>query len=343
MKVDTQPASARHNSQRIIVFNHKGGVGKTTLTINIAAALAELGKRVLLVDGDPQCNLTSYLVEDSVVDSLLDESDGPKGATLWSAIKPVVEGVGAVRIVEPIEYKDNLFLLPGDLRLSEFESELNQLWNECFQRKIRGFRGTAALSWLVNEVARKKKIDFVLFDSGPNIGALTRVIVLDCDHLIIPAACDLFSVRALKTLGQTLAGWISDWKMVSDLAPGDIYVLPGKPKLLGYIPQRFRVYRGEVVAGQSGFLTQIEKHIYSDVVTALRRVDPSLASGSPSHLKLGQVKDFGSLAPESQRQGVAFKDVLTSNTGNLAEADAAFAHIAKKIIERTGKGNETKP
>lgn len=69
----------RHHSKRIAIFNHKGGVGKTTLTLNIAAAVASLGKQVLLVDSDPQCNLTSYLLEDRVVDNLLDQSDGPEG------------------------------------------------------------------------------------------------------------------------------------------------------------------------------------------------------------------------------------------------------------------------
>ena len=66
---------ARHSSKRIALFNHKGGVGKTTLTVNVAMALAAQGKTVLLVDSDPQCNLTSYLIDDEVVDDLLDTSE----------------------------------------------------------------------------------------------------------------------------------------------------------------------------------------------------------------------------------------------------------------------------
>jgi len=93
-------ASPAQRIPRFVVFNHKGGVGKTTLTVNLAAAVTELGKRVLLVDSDPQGNLTSYLIEDAVVDDLLDNSDGPEGSTLWSALKPVTEGIGEPKAIE---------------------------------------------------------------------------------------------------------------------------------------------------------------------------------------------------------------------------------------------------
>lgn len=326
----------RNKAPRLAIFNHKGGVGKTTLTVNIAAAIAELGKNVLLVDADPQCNLTSYLVEDTVVDHLLDTSDSAAGQTLWSALKPIVEATGEQREIKPIELSTpNLFLLPGDVRLSEFEAELNQMWAECFQRKLKGFRGTAALSFLINTIVEQKEIDFVLYDSGPNIGALSRIVLLDCDYFIVPAACDLFSVRAMKTLGHTLANWVTDWMTISRLAPDGIELLPGHPKFLGYIPQRFRVYRGEVISGQTDYLIEIEKHVFSDIVTVLKKVDSDLVSGSMSHLKLGQIKDYGSLAPASQKQGVPFKDVDFGRANQAAEASKAFKAIAEKIVSRT--------
>jgi cellulose biosynthesis protein BcsQ len=168
----------RHRAKRVAIFNHKGGVGKTTLTLNVAAALGYLGKKVLLVDSDPQCNLTAYLLEDKIVDDLLDHSDDDGGETLWSALKPIVEADVNVQAIPVKELNiKNLYLLPGDIRLNAFEAELNQLWADCVLRKIKGFRGTAALSAIVNDVAAELDADFVFFDSGPNIGPLNRSIL----------------------------------------------------------------------------------------------------------------------------------------------------------------------
>ena len=79
----------RAEAKRISIFNHKGGVGKTTLTFNLAYQLAEMGKRVLLVDSDPQCNLTAYVIDPEVLDDLLDKADTEEGETVWSAVKPM--------------------------------------------------------------------------------------------------------------------------------------------------------------------------------------------------------------------------------------------------------------
>jgi cellulose biosynthesis protein BcsQ len=335
--VEKGPGSTRHKSHRLAIYNHKGGVGKTTLTVNIASALASLGKRVLLVDSDPQCNLTSYLVEASVVDDLLDHSDDEDGRTVWSALKPIAEATGDFRAVEPIESSKNIFLLPGDIRLSEFEQELNQLWNECFQRRLKGFRGTTALSLLVNAISTRHKIDYVFYDAGPNIGPLNRVVLLDCDFFIVPAACDVFSLRALKSLGHTLSVWIREWATIVDLAPDSIYRVPGKPRFLGYIPQRFRVYGGKATIPYADYLPKLEKQINDDIVTVLRRVDPRLASASLGQHKLGEIKDFGGLATASQTQGVAIRDADVGTAEQRAAAEKAFLAIAKKIIQRTEK------
>jgi len=326
----------RHRAKRIALFNHKGGVGKTTLTVNIAAALGSMGKRVLLVDADPQCNLTSYLVAEDVLDTWLDESDTSAGVTLWTALRPIVQATGDLYQIEPVEPGiRKVLLLPGDIRLSDFEEELTQMWSDCFQRKLRGLRGNSALSQLVNSISADHGIDYVFYDCGPNVGPLNRVILLDCNFFIVPAACDLFSIRALKTLGQTLATWVSDWRMINRLAPDGIYLLRGDPRFLGYIPQHFRIYRGQVASGYSRYMSQIEKHIASDVVKVLRKIDPKLASTSLSQNKLGQIKDFGTLANESQVQGVPLMLASAGTPAQRQQAQLAFESIARKIIALT--------
>lgn len=325
----------RHPSHRLALYNHKGGVGKTTLTVNIASALAKAGKRVLLVDADPQCNLTSYLVEADVVDSWLDKSDTETGNTIWSAIKPVVEATGKVREVTPFERLKNIYLLPGDIQLSAFEQDLPQIWTECLQRKVRGYRGATAISDAVNLIAKRTKADFVFYDIGPNIGPLNRVILLDCDFFIVPAACDLFSTRALSTLGHSLSSWINEWLIISQLAPDDTFLLPGKPKFMGYILQRFRMYGGTISGSFAPYVAKLEKAANSDIAAVLRRIDKDLASSSVSHNKLGQVKDFGSLAPLAQAQGRPFALVEGGSPEQKQQAAAEFDRIAKHIIQRT--------
>jgi cellulose biosynthesis protein BcsQ len=322
----------RPRAVRLSIFNHKGGVGKTTLTMNLAAALGRLGRKVLLVDTDPQCNLTSYLVDSDVVDDLLDRSDTKDGATVWSAVKPISDATGSVANINAIELAaKGLWLIPGDIRLSEFESDLNDFWNQSLQRKPRGFRGTTAISDMVSEACIKHNIDYVLYDSGPNIGPLNRVILLDCDHFIVPVAADLFSLRALKTLGRTLSRWITEWETISSLAPEGLSLLPGHPAFLGYVPEGFRTYGGSPTVLQSKYLAQISRDINSEVVGLLREISPDLVSSRRKSHVLAEIKDFGALVPASQLSGEPLDSVSAGSSTQRDQARTAFATLAKAV------------
>ena len=215
--------------------------------------------------------------------------------------------------IAAVERSANVFLLYGDLKLADFEQELPHT---------------------VNEVAARHDVDFVFYDCGPNIGALNRAILLDCDYFIVPAALDEFSIRALKTLGITLENWIKTWRTVVDLAPDEIYLLPGMPKFLGYIIQRFRVYGGQVSAGQAAYLPRFERQIYSDVVSRLRAINTQLASESMGENVLGEVRDFSSVAALSQIQGVAIENVQGGSQDLKTIAKQSFSEIVRKIVER---------
>ncbi len=332
----------RHGT-RIALYNHKGGVGKTTITVNVGAALAEAGKTVLLVDSDPQCNLTSHFFDDDFINKLLDDSAKPGGRTIWSALKPVADLVGDVNFVRPYDtVVDELYLLPGDIRLSEFEIFLADSWTDCFKRRLGGLRATCAISSLVNQLSDDIKADFVLYDTGPNIGPLNRALLLDCDYFVVPVACDLFSVRALSTLGQTLKSWVLDWQTITSLAPDGIDLMPGMPKYLGHIPQQFKVYGQTMVKNQSYYLGQVNKRLYSEVTNVLRAVNTSLAPkavGAP----LGEVKEFGVLIQLAQQQGVPLSDVDGGVRYQKEQAVSVFNKIARSILKKIDADSTTHP
>jgi cellulose biosynthesis protein BcsQ len=329
--------------KKIALFNHKGGVGKTTLTVNIADALADLGKKVLLVDADPQCNLTAFYVEEDKLEDLLGES-GEEGseATLWSAIKPVVAGRGDIAPVELWEVgSKNTRLFPGDVMLSMYEEELPQAWTESFARKTRGYDVMTAMSRAVSVAAENWEADVVIYDVGPNVGALNRAVVLDCDAFITPVAADLFSLRALSTVGVSVARWIRDWQTIRGLAlPENVPTLfNGKPAFLGYVTSAYKVNSGRSAANpHADWEKRIAPRVRDRIVADMRAVDPALVPHGGN--KLGAIKNFHSLAPQAQKYGLAIGKLRGYvNSGYYVTVDEAaeeFKELAQEIVNRTG-------
>jgi hypothetical protein len=89
-----------------------------------------------------------------------------------------------------------------------------------------------------------------------------------------------------------------------------------------------------MVQQHSHYLSQIEKDIYSQVVALLRKVDPELAQGNMAQFKLGEIKDFGSLVPSSQREGLPFYSVSAGTPEQRAAAKQALTALAKKVEQR---------
>ena len=322
-------------------FNHKGGVGKTTLTVNVADALVDLGVRVLMVDADPQCNLTSFYLDEKQLDALLGESDDVNGGTLWSAIKPVVDGKGPIKQVDAYEIKDGLYLCPGDVLLADYEEELPAAWTGSFARKGRDYDVMCALSKASREMGKRYGVDLVIYDVGPNVGPLNRTILLDSDFFTTPVAADLFSLRALSTVGRSVARWIADWKTVRGLASPDArkVLLHGMPVYLGYITSAYKVSSGRNSTKPHDYWEgKIAPRVRDRVVDPLRTVDPALVPHSSN--KLAAIKDFHSLAPQAQEYGLAIGKlrgrVNSGYNAQVAEAAEEFDSLAKEIRKRIG-------
>jgi hypothetical protein len=278
--------------------------------------------------------LTSYLFEDTVVDDWLDKSETETGETIWTAIKPVFHETGDYKLILPkATYTGNLYCIPGDIMLSEYEEDLADSWTSCLKRKIGSFKKTTAISRYINKLIEYNNFDYIFFDSGPNIGPLNRIILLDCDFFIIPAACDLFSIRALRTLGKTIEKWIKDWETINMLAPDNIFLFKGRPHLLGFIPQRFRVYGGSPSMSYRGFVPLLERNIHSEIIVRLQRIDKLLVDNK-SRTKLGSIQDYGSIANEAQKKGVPIWRVGSRYIRLERNAKGSFQEIAKNIINR---------
>jgi cellulose biosynthesis protein BcsQ len=325
----------------LALFNHKGGVGKTTLTVNLTDALVDLGLRVLMVDADPQCNLTSFFLNEKQLDELLGESDDVNGGTLWSAIKPVVDGKGPIKDIELFKIRSGMFLCAGDVLLADYEEELPSAWTGSFARKQRDYDVMCALSLAVRNLAKKSDVDLIIYDVGPNVGPLNRTILLDADYFATPVGADLFSLRALSTVGRSLARWIRDWETVRNLAtPSDQkMLLTGKPIYLGYITSAYKVSSGRMATRPHEYWeAKIAPRVRDRIVGDLRKVDPSLVPHGS--YKISAIKDFHSLAPQAQANGIAIGKLRGHvNPGYYAqveEAETEFRHLAQEVIKRIG-------
>jgi cellulose biosynthesis protein BcsQ len=336
-------AKKKRPPQTLALFNHKGGVGKTTLSVNLADAFIDLGWRVLLVDADPQCNLTSFYMEEKDLDLLLGESDDVNGGTIWSPIKPVVEGKGPIKEIDAFSVpgRDGLFFCPGDVLLADYEEELPAAWTGSFARKIRDYDVMCALSRASRALAEKYQADVVIYDVGPNVGPLNRTILLDADYFATPVAADLFSLRALSTVGRSLARWIRDWETVRNLASAADrpMLLHGKPKYIGYITSAYKVSSGRNSTKPHEYWeARIAPRVRDRIVDDIRKVDASLVPANSN--KVGSIKDFHSLAPQAQQLGLAIgklKGHVNSGYYNqVQEAADEFLVLAKETLIRMG-------
>jgi len=326
----------------LALFNHKGGVGKTTLSINMADAMIDLGLRMLLIDADPQCNLTSFFLEEKQLDELLGESGEESGSTIWSAIKPVVDGKGPIKEIIPFELRPGLFLCPGDVLLSDYEEELPSAWTGSFARKERDYDVMCCLSRAGRELGKQYDVDLVIYDVGPNIGPLNRTILLDMDFFVTPVAADLFSLRALSTVGRALTRWIRDWQTVRELATAadKPKLLGGWPIFLGYITSAYKVSSGRNATRPHEYWeAKIAPRVRDRIVEDLKNVNSSLVPFSGSN-KIAMIKDFHSLAPQAQTSGLAIGKLKGHvNPGYYAQVEQAaseFRALAREVIRRMG-------
>jgi cellulose biosynthesis protein BcsQ len=242
----------------ISIFNNKGGVGKSTLTYHMGCALAEEGKRVLLVDLDPQSNLTLYGLTERQLEEIWSEEEDfivdyqaakikyskeafdefhKKNHSIHYLIKPIEDGESdEPNLSEPVHLMKGLDLIPGRLTLHLFESKLSKNWSEAFLGDPQAIRTVTAIRKKCEEYAEKYEYDVVLIDTSPSLSALNKVIISNSDCFIIPCAPDMFSDYGIRNIGNALSVWKKEFEtMYSLLSDSKRKYFPESfVKLIGY-------------------------------------------------------------------------------------------------------------
>jgi cellulose biosynthesis protein BcsQ len=165
-----------------------------------------MGKRILVADFDPQANLTSMFLTEPELEKLWDP-DNTQDQSVMAPLSPIIRGLGDIGRTPLQRIAPNIRLIPGDLNLSNFESNLSEAWGDCLDGKEPAFRTTSSLYRITRQAAEQFDADLVLIDVGPNFGAINRAALICADAVVIPVAPDLFSIQGLRNLGPTLKNW----------------------------------------------------------------------------------------------------------------------------------------
>jgi len=162
-------------SKKIAISNQKGGVGKTDLCVNLGASLAKLGKKVLIIDLDPQSNTTSYLLGES--------------ASLSSHDVLTNENVGAKEAIKNTPF-ENLDIMPGHIDLCAAQIQLLNDVDMQFKlkQKLNQLRG----------------YDYVIMDTPPSLGVLTVNALAAADEVVIPIQTHYLALEGVAKLVDTI-------------------------------------------------------------------------------------------------------------------------------------------
>ena len=181
----TEPLPRPERTRVMVVANQKGGVGKTTTTVNIAAALAQHGLRVLVVDLDPQGNASTAL-----------SIDHHRGTP--STYDAIVDGTPLVDIVQPSPEIEGLFVVPATIDLAGAEIELVSL----VARESRLRKALHAHPLIFGE--GEDRIDYVFVDCPPSLGLLTLNALVAGDEMLIPIQAEYYALEGLGQLIETV-------------------------------------------------------------------------------------------------------------------------------------------
>jgi len=339
-------------TKSICLFNHKGGVSKTTTTFNLGWSLADQGKRVLIVDLDSQCNLTGLVLGFNAIDQDHMESFYLNRDQL--TLQPIVEAL--IGGMTPGIFMDrnkasvletgrkNLFLLPGHLDVADLDSQIS-----VSLKIAAGIPATknipGGLPKLLQEIAVTVGADYMLYDLSPNVGGLNEVILMSSDYFIVPASPDYFCLQAINSLAKNITKWHTEIEQFKRANGFDDRSFPIKnsPQFLGVIQQRYRPRNEKPSVSFQNWIDKIRSSINETLVPSLKKigcvvdrgeVQAILAGTDLQPYDLAHISDFNSLIAISQQLS---KPIFALTDQEIKQVGKVFGHAENTMVESRNK------
>jgi len=348
-------------TKSICLFNHKGGVSKTTTAFNLGWSLADMGKKTLIVDLDSQCNLTGIVlgfeaVGDDKLDAFYKSRDN---LTMKPIVEALIDGTAPRTFMETDKGKllstkhNNLFLLPGYINVADLDAQISvSLKIASGIPATRNIPGN--LPKILQEIAEANKIDYMLYDLSPNVGGLNEVALMSSDYFIVPTSPDYFCLQAVGSLEKNIMKWHREIKRFREDNQFDSASFPikNKPKFIGAIQQRYRPRNERPAKSFREWIDLIRESIDSKLVPSLEKIgcvipradlEQALKGTNLTPYDLEQVPDFNSLIAISQKLSkpiFALTDEDIGQVGNVQETmtenrdkfAALFKELARRVV-----------
>lgn len=338
-------------AKTIALFNNKGGVSKTTTTFHLGWKLAEMGYKTLIVDTDPQCNLTGLCLNTDK-ESKLSKFYQENNYNIKDSLSPVFDGKP-----EPLkaancykfEENANLFLLPGHIEFSEYDATYSIAENltgtlGLFQNVPGALRNVLQLT------GTEYNLDFILLDMSPSISATNANILMESDYFILPCAPDYFCYMAIESLTKVFPRWNIIYSKLKEheIFENATYKMnESTPKFIGTIQQRYRPRSGSPAKAFSEWIDDINNLVEKKLVPVLQKNDMIIQRKDQNYAEaynLINIADFNSLIAQSQLNNIPvflLTQEQVQKTGSVWENmkknrddfNTTFSTLANRIIQ----------
>ena len=328
-------------SKKLLFASNKGGVGKTTLAYNTAVSFTKEGYKTVLVDLDPQCNLSRLALGDNNYTDTLFSSTYKD---VSDVLKGIVQGGADIDLSVPFINSQsilNLSLLKGSVNLSLYENLLIAAYGQAAAGQQLGYFQTSAIDRFLREKGLSEEVDVFIIDSSPSLGLLNQIIFLGSDYFVVPMIPDAFSVQGIENLGSMFEKWKQNWKVTGKALSGNTenkFVLSGDGLFIGYIINSYNVYGKQPIKDHRHWIEEIPQKVKQFLSEKHGR--NGLVEKSWKE-PLAVIQDYGRISAKCQEIGIAIFDldpnlideVQVGTKENIEKSKVEFAHLSEEILQ----------